>query len=128
MNFTQPDDPELRIDLENVTVVVSKQTVENYNNETIETKHGTLDVPDVTSLIDVDELGCVEQSLFFTSFNPHLYVSTASNVNSHTLRFNLSICDVANDEDATENNNATSSRRKRSISREASQYYIVYLL
>ena len=114
LNFTQPDDPELRIDLENVTVIVAKQTVENYNNGTIETNHGTLDVPDVTSLIDVDELGCVEQTLFFASY---LYVDTASNVNSHTMQFNLEICDVVNasdvistGNDVTERSNATSNR------------------
>ena len=115
LNFMEPGDPELRIDLENVTVIVSKQIVEDYNNDTVETKHGTLDVANVTSLIDVDPLDCIEQALFFASFDPRLYVDTAFNVNSHTLRFLLDLCSVVNGTEViTADNNDTEDRSVRS--------------
>ena len=96
LNFTAVNDPDIVFDLENVTMIVIKKTANNINNETVVTKHGTLDLPEITSVIDVEPEGCVEQTMFFASFNPQMWVESAAAVNSHTLRFNLDKCDVDN--------------------------------
>ena len=96
LNFTAVNDPDIVFDLENVTMIVIKKTANNINNETVVTKHGTLDLPEITSVIDVEPEDCVEQTMFFASFNPHMWVESAVGVNSHTLRFKLDTCDFDN--------------------------------
>ena len=117
LNFTEIGDPHTVIVRENVTVIVKKETLEDADNETVVTNQGSLDLPDIASLIDIDPDGCVQQSIFFASFNPQMYVESSSNVNSHTLRFNLESCDD-NATDAT-GNDGSRRRRRRSIGDEA---------
>ena len=110
LNFTAVNDPDIVFDLENVTMITTKKTANNINNETVVTKHGTLDLPEITSVIDVEPEGCVEQTMFFASFNPHMWVESSVEVNSHTLRFNLDTCDVNN---VTETSGGGRRRRRR---------------
>ena len=110
LNFTAVNDPDIVFDLENVTMITIKKTANNVNNETVVTKHGTLDLPEITSVIDVEPEGCVEQTMFFASFNPHMWVESAAAVRSHTLRFNLDTCDVDN---VTETGGGAKRRRRR---------------
>ena len=118
LNFTEIGDPHTVIVRENVTVIVKKETLEDVNNETVVTNQGSLDLPDIASLIDIDPDGCVQQSIFFASFNPQMYVESSSNVNSHTLRFNLESCDE-NVTDATGSGGSRRRRRRRSIGDDA---------
>ena len=126
LNFTAVNDPDIVFDLENVSMIIIKKTADNIINETVATKHGTLDLPEITLMIDVEPEGCVEQTMFFASFNPHMWVESAAEVNSHTLRFNLDTCDVDN---VTEPSGDARRRRRRSIGdgaglSEILQYYV----
>ena len=93
LNFTELGDPAILLVLENVTVQVAKTFVEQLDNTTIVTRQGSLQLSLIASLIDVEPEGCVQHSIFFASFNPHMYVESADEVNSNTLRFDLDTCD-----------------------------------
>ena len=117
LNFTAVNDPDIVFDLENVTMITKKKTANNFHNVNVVTKHGTLYLPEITSVIDVEPEDCVEQTMFFASFNPHMWVESSVNVNSHTLRFNLDTCDVVN---VTETSDGGRQRRwRRSIGNDA---------
>ena len=118
LNFTELGDPHTVVVRENVTVQVKKETLGDADNETVVTNQGSLDLPDIASLIDIDPDGCVQQSIFFASFNPQMYVESSSNVNSHTLRFNLESCDD-NVTDARTESGGSRRHRRRSIGDEA---------
>ena len=118
LNFSRPGDPKTVIISDNVTVQVKKERLQDADNETVVTNQGRLDLPDIASLIDIDPDGCVQQSIFFASFNPQMYVESSPNVNSHTLRFNLESCDE-NVTDATGSGGSRRRRRRRSIGDEA---------
>ena len=119
LNFTAVNDPDIVFDLENVTMITTKKTANNINNETVVTKHGTLDLPEITSVIDVEPEGCVEQTMFFASFNPQMWVESASAVRSHTLRFSLDTCDVNNVTETSGDARRRRWRRRRSIGYDA---------
>ena len=117
LNFTAVNDPDIVFDLENVTMITKKKTANNFHNVNVVTKHGTLYLPEITSVIDVEPEDCVEETMFFASFNPHMWVESSVNVNSHTLRFNLDTCDVVN---VTETSDGGRQRRwRRSIGNDA---------
>ena len=110
LNFTELGDPAILLVLENVTVQVAKTFVEQLDNATIVTRQGSLQLSLIASLIDVEPEGCVQHSIFFASFNPHMYVESAEEVNSNTLRFDLDTCESVY---------AAQRRRRRSIGDEA---------
>ena len=117
LNFTAVNDPDIVFDLENVTMITKKKTANNFHNVNVVTKHGTLYLPEITSVIDVEPEDCVEETMFFASFNPHMWVESSNDVNSHTLRFNLDTCDVVN---VTETSDGGRQRRwRRSIGNDA---------
>ena len=99
LNFTELGDPVTRMTLDNVTVEVAKTTAADVSNSTISAQQGSLDLPDMTSVVDdVDsETTCVQRSVFFASFNPHMYVESASDVSSNTVRFFLESCNNGTD-------------------------------
>ena len=115
LNFTAVNDPDIVFDLENVTMITKKRTANNFHNVNVVTKHGTLYLPEITSVIDVEPEDCVEETMFFASFNPHMWVESSVEVNSHTLRFNLDTCDVDNVTDTS----GGARRRRRSIGDDA---------
>ena len=125
LNFTAVNDPDIVFDLENVTMIIIKKTANNINNETVVTKHGTLDLPEITSVIGVEPEGCVEQTMFFASFNPQMWVESAAGVNSHTLRFSLDTCDVDNVTE-TSGDARRRRRRRRSIGDDAGLRHILF--
>ena len=113
LNFTAVGDPAVWLELENVTMQVKKERLEDVSSEAVVARQGSLDLPEITSLIDIGPGGCVQQAVFFASFNPHLWAESSDQVNSHTLRFNLESCDSDNDGDGG------TRRRRRSIGDEA---------
>ena len=117
LNFSEVGDPATILELESMTVQVKKESLEDVNNETVVTNQGSLDLPEIASLIDVEPGSCVQQTLVFASFNPQMWVESAAEVNSHTLRFNLESCDPDNDTDVS--TGGARRRRRRSITDES---------
>ena len=120
LNFTEVGDPATVLELDTVTMRVKKETVEDVNSETIVTNQGSLDLPEIPSLIDVETGTCIEQTVFFASFNPQMWVESSVEVNSHTLRFNLESCDPENITEISAG--GTGRRRRRSIGDQAGSY------
>ena len=63
LNFTELGDPVINLEIDRITVQVSKARAADVDNSTMETTQGSLRIPSIAALVDVSPEECIQRKV-----------------------------------------------------------------
>ena len=86
-------DPPTVVSIETASLEVARNIAGEMDNAEVDSPQGSLSLPPLSDIMDVDPDECVQRRVFFSTVNSRATEESSSNVNSNVLRFDIVPCD-----------------------------------